>query len=131
MSAIIVTVVAVAFAFKANELKYEQISFEQLENVGVQNLIGALSEPNVYFIMMDSSIVLYSNLQKSGMYTYPKAKIGMKDNKLKIDITTDKDPTVSSVKEGLFVKLYMDKLPDQINITFMGQKISKYEIIND
>jgi hypothetical protein len=64
----------------------------------IQNTINQIKEPNIYFILKDSTIILFSNLGLSGFYTNPSAVIKKNDNKLIVNIRA----TVVHLRQGRF-----------------------------
>ncbi|WP_337097995.1 hypothetical protein [Paenibacillus sp. YIM B09110] len=134
VTAVIFLVVAFLFGIQfittpeQESLAHEQVAIEQLDPQ-FQSAIKQLAEPNVYFIEKDSSIILFSNLSKSGMYTYPLADIKLSGEKLIVTITSHSNPDEHTSKEGLFVKLALEQLPDDIEVTFLDQQVSNYEVI--
>ncbi|MDF2651148.1 MAG: hypothetical protein K0Q73_6953 [Paenibacillus sp.] len=125
---VIVAVPILVWILMPGQIKYEEVKLEELDKT-VQNAIEQLSEPNVYFIMKDSIVVLYSNLGKSGMYTYPTAEVVKKRDQLTVKIKSNMAVNDPFVKEVLIAKMSMQRLPDQIEAFYEGQK-TNHKIIN-
>lgn len=63
------------------------------------------------------------------MYTYPFAEIKQNDGKLTIEINSKSSPIDQDVQEGLLGRIDIKKLPEDIEISFLGQAVD-YKIIN-
>ncbi|SEU19664.1 hypothetical protein [Paenibacillus sp. NFR01] len=112
----------------ACSIGYEQVKVEDLQEE-VQDQIAQIKEPNIYLITNDDAVILYSTLGKSGMYTYPQAEIQTKGKKLIVDITSKSNPGPEDTKENLIAKLHLDRLPSEVEASFLGNRVD-YERID-
>jgi hypothetical protein len=126
---LIISLSILVITLKSEDIIYEQVKVEELD-IDIQNVIKQINEQNIYFIIKDSIIILYSNLGKSGMYTYPSAIIKKKGDKLTVNIKSNMATDDEFVKEELFVRIYMNRLPKEINASFLGKQIMDYKIID-
>jgi hypothetical protein len=126
ISLVIVSFSILAFALKSDDLKYEPVQMEKLDN-DIQSTIKQISEPNIYIIQKDSTIILFSNLGLSGFYTNPSAVIKKKDNKLIVNISSNGS---ASGKDLLLLRIYTNGLPNEVEPTFDGKIINNYKMIN-
>ncbi|MEO3944271.1 hypothetical protein [Gorillibacterium sp. CAU 1737] len=127
LTAVAIVIIAILVnPFATKKVKVEQVTLEQVEDIGLRNLIGMLTEPNVYFFETDSSVILYSTMGKSGLYTYPTADIKLKGKRLVVDITSNQKTALT--KEGLLVKMDLKSLPEDISVRFLGGNVPNYQV---
>jgi hypothetical protein len=110
------------------DVDFDQVKIEDLDD-DIQNAIKQIKEQNIYLITKNRTIILYSNLGKSGMYTYPYAEIKRKGDKLIVNIKSKMAADEEFVKEILVVRINIKHLPQEIETTFLDQK-TNYRIIN-
>ena len=128
---ILVAIVSFAFIFfvmQSDDVDFKPMTIEEL-NPDIQNAIYQIEASGVYFIIQEDTTILYSSLGKSGMYTYPFAEIKQNDGKLTIKINSKSSPSDQDVQEGLIGRIDIKKLPEDIEISFLGQAVD-YKIIN-
>lgn len=112
----------------ARSIGYEQVKVEDLQEE-VQDRIAQIKEPNIYLITKDDAVILYSSLGKSGMYTYPQAEIQTKGKKLIVAITSKSNPGPEDAKEILIAKLHLDRLPSEVEASFLGNRVDYERIV--
>lgn len=129
ITSLLIMLSVIIFTFQSSKKAlFEQIEIEDLDKE-FQHTINQIKEQNIYFIARGKTIILYSNLGKSGMYTYPYAEIKMARNKLIVDIKSRDAASEEYIKEILTVRLNIDHLPEEIEASFLDQKIN-YKVIN-
>jgi hypothetical protein len=116
------------FTLQSDDVDFDQVKIEDLDK-DIQNAIKQIKEYNIYFITKNRTIILYSNLGKSGMYTYPYADIKKKGDKLIVNVKSNMAANDQFVKEILVVRINIKQLPQEIETTFLDKKIN-YSIIN-
>lgn len=116
------------FSSPSNDVDFVPVTMEDL-NQDFLEVINQIEEQNIYFITKGKTIILYSNMGKSGLYTYPYAEIKQEDNKLIVNVKSHMAASDEYVKEILIASLKIKRLPKEIETTFLGEK-TNYEIIN-
>jgi hypothetical protein len=129
---ILITFVAILLAINSRKIEFEEVRVEELDK-DIQLAIEQINkdyDQNIFFIIKDKTIIVYSNLSKSGMYTYPYAEIIQRKNKLVVNIKSDFTRDVKHDSEIVIVKINnINKLPDEIETTFLDKQ-TDYEIID-
>lgn len=105
-----VLAVIIFFLTRSSDVAFEPLSLEELD-ADFQDSIEHIEAPGIYFITKDDTLVLYSNLGKSGLYTYPYAEISQERNKLVVNIKSQFAQTDEMVKENLIGRIDLKKLP--------------------
>ncbi|MBH5316852.1 hypothetical protein I6N90_03380 [Paenibacillus sp. GSMTC-2017] len=124
----VIAATVLIFTFQSNKVGFEEVKVEQLDEE-FQAIIKQLDKPNIYFITKGKTIILYSTLSKSGMYTYPFAEIVRNKDQLIVNISSHLPGSVENKSELLIGKLDLKKLPKDIDASFLSQKVD-HEIIN-
>jgi hypothetical protein len=125
---VMVILVSLFVVFKQEVLKAQQIHLNELD-IDFQNAINQLrTKPNIYLITKGSNIILYSNLQKSGLYTFPYAVLKKDGEKLIIQIESHLTADEDYPKDELIARINLTQLPNQIEASFLGYK-TEYKII--
>ncbi|WP_438449497.1 hypothetical protein [Gorillibacterium sp. sgz5001074] len=120
--AVLIASISVFIIFKSGDIDFDVVKVEELDK-DIQDTIKQINEQNTYFIIKDKTIVVYSNLGKSGLYTYPYVEIKQEDGKLVVNINSHMAADEQYVKEILIVRINnIKKLPDDFGTTFLGQK---------
>jgi uncharacterized protein YxeA len=127
--AVLIAFISVLFVVKSRDIDFDVVKVEELDN-DFQDTIKQIKEQNTYFIIKDKTIVVYSNLGKSGLYTYPYAEIIQEKNKLTVNIKSHMAADERYVKEILIVRINnIKQLPNEFETTFLDQK-TNYKIID-
>lgn len=112
----------IIYTIQPKEVAFEQLQIEDLD-AEIQSAIHQTHEQGIYFFVKDQTIILYSNLSKSGLYTYPYAEITSKSNKLFVKVESELAPSDEMVKENLIGRVDLKKLPEVIEASFLGGKV--------
>jgi|GEM_PF-6692491 len=131
---VLATVILMAASLKTKDIEYEQVTIHQydMDIMGIRNYAGMFSEqPNVYFSIKDSKIIMYSNLVKSGFDEYSISNIKLKGKKLYININGNKNPKADAVNKELIIRIFTDQVPEKFVVKFFGKNIKNYEIIGE
>lgn len=129
---VLLSIIFIIFSSKSKEIGYETVSRQQVDinTLGIRNYVGLLSEePNVYFFTKGSEVIMYSNLKKSDFDNYKVADIKMKANKLIVDINGEESQKSKELNEDLIVRIFIDTLPKEVEVKFLGKKITDYKVI--
>jgi hypothetical protein len=125
---ILIAATLLIFTLQSDVVDFDQVKVEDL-NKDFQDTIKQIKEQNIYFITKDKTIIFYSNLGKSGMYTYPYAEIIKNNDKLIVNIKSHMATDDQYVKEILIGRINLKTLPKEIETSFLDQK-ANYRIIN-
>lgn len=130
-AALLLVSISIFILVKSDEIGFNvvKIKMEELDKE-IQDTIEQINEQNTFFIIKDKTIVVYSNLGKSGLYTYPYAEIKQERGKLVVNIKSHMAADQQYGKEILLVKITnIKKFPDDYETSFLGKKTS-YRIID-
>jgi hypothetical protein len=124
---VIVLVGILYLIYQSKDAAYQEVRIEELDKE-IQDTINQIDEPNIYFIYDGKTIVLFSNLGKSGMYTFPSAEIYHKRDLLTVNIKSSMAHNDQFIKDTLLAKINMNKLPKEIKASYEGKPIH-YKVI--
>lgn len=125
---LLIAITTLIFTLQSEDVDYEQVKIEELD-IDFQNAINQINEKNIYFITQGETVILYTNLSKSGLYTYPYAEIKQKRDRLIVNINSHMATNDQFVKEILIARINIKHLPGEIETTFLDEK-TNYTIIN-
>lgn len=126
---VLIACIAIIITIKSEDIEFDEVRVEELDK-DIQDTIKQIKEQKTYFIIKDKTIVLYSNLSKSGLYTYPYAEIIQKKSKLIVNIKSHMAADEQYIKEILIVRIKnIKQLPKEFETTFLDQK-TDYKIID-
>ncbi|GEM_PF-5398144 len=129
---VLITLVVMLLTINSRNVEFEEVRVEELDK-DIQLLIEQINKDydrNIFFIIKNKTIIVYSNLSKSGMYTFPYAEIIQRKNKLVVNIKSGFARDVEHDSENVIVKINnYNKLPDEIETTFLDKQ-TDYEIID-